>query len=38
MQTVSIRDQFKITYKNLQPSGNMRVIILAVNVDLLREK
>ena len=34
----SIRHQFRFMYKNLQPPGNMRVGIRAINVDLLREK
>ena len=34
----SIRYQFRFTYKNLQPSGNMRVSPRVVDVDFLREK
>ena len=33
----SVQDQFKITYKNLKPPGNMRVSTGVVYVDLLRE-
>ena len=34
----SIRHQFRFMYKNLQPSGNMRVSPRVVDVDFLREK
>ena len=34
----SILYQFRFMYKNLQPSGNMRVITRVVYIDLLSER
>ena len=34
----SIRHQFRFMYKNLQPSGNMRVIIRVMYIDVLSER
>ena len=34
----SFRYQFRFMYKNLQPSGNMRVITRVMHVDVLSER